>query len=64
MNYEQLLTAADQEGLLVKEQPLTEHDGSIRGSTHSNPKGYRSTSRKSVCLPKKSGIIAPAPETF
>ena len=32
MNYEQLLTAADQEGLLVKEQPLTEHDGLIRGS--------------------------------
>ena len=31
MNYEQLLTAADQEGLLVKEQPLTEHDGLIRG---------------------------------
>lgn len=31
MNYEQLLTAADQEGLLVKEQPLTEHDSLIRG---------------------------------
>ena len=31
MNYEQLLTAADQEGLIVKEQPLTEHDGLIRG---------------------------------
>ena len=30
MNYEQLLTAADQEGLLVKEQPLTGHDGLIR----------------------------------
>ena len=30
MNYEQLLTAADQEGLLVKEQPLTRHDGLIR----------------------------------
>lgn len=32
MNYEQLLTAADQEGLCVKEQPLTGHDGLIRGS--------------------------------
>ena len=31
MDYEQLLTAADQERLLVKEQPLTEHDGLIRG---------------------------------
>ena len=31
MNYEQLLTAADQKGLLVKEQPLTEHDGLIHG---------------------------------
>ena len=31
MNYEQLLAVADQEGLLVKEQPLTEHDGLIRG---------------------------------
>ena len=30
LNYEQLLTAAYQEGLCVKEQPLTGHDGLIR----------------------------------
>ena len=32
MTYEQLLDAADQEGLAVKEQPLSTHDGLIIGS--------------------------------
>ena len=31
MNYEQLLTMADQSGLRVKEQPLQVHDGLISG---------------------------------
>ena len=31
MTYEQLLTAANQNDLLVKEQPLTDHDGLLRG---------------------------------
>lgn len=31
MTYEQLLDSADQEGLAVKEQPLSAHDGLIRG---------------------------------
>lgn len=64
MNYEQLLTAADQEGLLVKEQPLTEHDGLIRGSHIAIRKDIETQAENPVCLPKKSGIIAPAPETF
>lgn len=32
MNYEQLLTAADQNGLIVKEHPLLNHDGLIKGN--------------------------------
>ena len=32
LTYEQLLDAADQEGLAVKEQPLSTHDGLIIGS--------------------------------
>ena len=32
LTYEQLLDAADQEGLAVKEQPLSTHDGLIRGT--------------------------------
>lgn len=32
MNYEQLLDAADQSGLIVKEHPLIEHDGLIKGN--------------------------------
>lgn len=31
MTYEQLLTVADQEGLLVKEHSLINHDGLISG---------------------------------
>ena len=64
MNYEQLLTAADQEGLLVKEQPLTEHDGLIRGSRIAIRKDIETQAENLVCLPKKSGIITPVPETF
>ena len=32
LTYEQLLDAADQEGLAVKEQPLSTHDGLIIGA--------------------------------
>lgn len=50
MNYEQLLTAADQEGLLVKEQPLTEHDGLIRGSRIAIRKDIETQAEKSCVL--------------
>lgn len=56
--------AADQEGLLVKEQPLTEHDGLIRGSRIAIRKDIETQAEKSCVLAEKSGIITPVPETF
>lgn len=55
MNYEQLLTAADQEGLLVKEQPLTEHDGLIRGSHIAIRKDIETQAQKSCVLAEEIG---------
>lgn len=55
MNYEQLLTAADQEGLLVKEQPLTEHDGLIRGSRIAIRKDIEAQAEKSCVLAEEIG---------
>ena len=55
MNYEQLLTAADQEGLLVKEQPLTEHDGLIRGSHIAIRKDIETQAEKSCVLAEEIG---------
>ena len=55
MNYEQLLTAADQEGLLVKEQPLTEHDGLIRGSRIAIRKDIETQAEKSCVLAEEIG---------
>ena len=55
MNYEQLLTAADQEGLLVKEQHLTEHDGLIRGSRIAIRKDIETQAEKSCVLAEEIG---------
>ena len=55
MNYEQLLTAADQEGLLVKEQPLTGHDGLIRGSRIAIRKDIETQAEKSCVLAEELG---------
>ena len=55
MNYEQLLTATDQEGLLVKEQPLTEHDGLIRGSRIAIRKDIETQAEKSCVLAEEIG---------
>ena len=55
MNYEQLLTAADQEGLLVKEQPLTGHDGLIRGSRIAIRKNIETQAKKSCVLAEEIG---------
>ena len=55
MNYEQLLTAANQEGLLVKEQPLTEHDGLIRGSRIAIRKDIETQAEKSCVLAEEIG---------
>ena len=55
MNYEQLLTAADQEGLLVKEQPLTEHDGLIRGRRVAIRQKITTQKEKSCVLAEELG---------
>ena len=55
MNYEQLLTAADQEGLLVKEQPLTGHDGLIRGTRIAIRKDIEAQAEKSCVLAEEIG---------
>lgn len=55
MNYEQLLTAADQKGLLVKEQPLTGHDGLIRGSRIAIRKDIETQKEKSCVLAEEIG---------
>ena len=55
MNYEQLLTAADQEGLCVKEQPLTGHDGLIRGSRIAIRKDIETQVEKSCVLAEEIG---------
>ena len=55
MNYEQLLTAADQEGLLVKEQPLTGHDGLIRGRRIAIRKDIETQAEKSCVLAEEIG---------
>ena len=55
MNYEQLLTTADQEGLLVKEQPLTGHDGLIRGSRIAIRKDIETQAEKSCVLAEEIG---------
>ena len=55
MNYEQLLTATDQEGLLVKEQPLTGHDGLICGSRIAIRKDIETQAEKSCVLAEEIG---------
>ena len=55
MNYEQLLAAADQEGLLVKEQPLTGHDGLIRGTRIAIRKDIEAQAEKSCVLAEEIG---------
>ena len=55
MNYEQLLTAADQEGLLVKEQTLTGHDGLIRGRRIAIRKNIETQAEKSCVLAEEIG---------
>ncbi len=55
MNYEQLLTTADQDGLLVKEQPLTGNDGLIRGSRIAIRKNIETQAEKSCVLAEEIG---------
>lgn len=55
MNYEQLLTAADQAGLTVKERPLQKHDGLIRGNRIAIRKSIDTQAEKSCVLAEELG---------
>ena len=55
MNYEQLLTAADQEGLLVKEHSLINHDGLISGRRIAIRRNIKTQAGKSCVLAEEIG---------
>ena len=55
MTYEQLLTAADQEGLLVKEHSLINHDGLISGRRIAIRKNIETQAEKSCVLAEEIG---------
>lgn len=55
MTYEQLLDAADQEGLAAKEQPLSTHDGLIVGSRIAIRKDIPTQAKKACVLAEELG---------
>ena len=55
MTYEQLLDSADQEGLAVKEQPLSTHDGLIRGTRIAIRKDIPTQVKKACVLAEELG---------
>ena len=55
MTYEQLLTAADQEGLAVKEHPLADHDGLLSGNRIAIRKDIETQAEKSCVLAEELG---------
>lgn len=55
MTYEQLLNTADQEGLAVKEQPLSTHDGLIRGTRIAIRKDIPTQAKKACVLAEELG---------
>lgn len=55
MNYEELLDTADQLDLAVKEQPLTVHDGLIRGRRIAIRKSIETQAEKSCILAEELG---------
>lgn len=55
LNYEQLLTTADQNDLVVKEQPLTDHDGLLRGKRIAIRKDIETQAEKSCVLAEEIG---------
>lgn len=55
MNYEELLDTADQLDLAVKEQPLTVHDGLIRGRRIAIRKSIETQAEKSCVLAEELG---------
>lgn len=55
MTYEQLLIAADQTGISVKEKALTEHDGLIRGTRIAIRKNIKTQTQKACVLAEELG---------
>ena len=55
MTYEQLLTTADQNGLLVKEKTLSDHDGLIKGNRIAIRKDIETQKEKSCVLAEEIG---------
>ena len=55
MTYENLLIAADQEGLMVKEKPLHENDGLIKGNRIAIRKDIRTQTQKTCVLAEELG---------
>ena len=55
LNYEQLLTVADRNGLLVREQPLQVHDGLISGKRIAIRKDIQTQAEKSCVLAEEIG---------
>ena len=55
LNYEQLLTVADRNGLLVREQPLQVHDGLISGKRIAIRKDIQTQAEKSCILAEEIG---------
>ena len=55
MTYEQLLDAANQNGLVVKEQPLTDHDGLLSGKRIAIRKDIETQAGKSCVLAEEIG---------
>lgn len=55
MTYEQLLTAADQNGLLVKEKKLAKHDGLLKGKRIAIRKDIETQAEKSCVLAEELG---------
>ena len=55
MTYDQLLTATDQNGLAVKEYPLTDHDGLLKGKRIAIRKDIETQAEKSCVLAEELG---------
>lgn len=55
MTYEQLLTTADQNGLLVKEKKLAKHDGLLKGKRIAIRKDIETHAEKSCVLAEELG---------
>lgn len=55
MTYEQLLTTADQDGLLVKEKKLAKHDGLLNGRRIAIRKNIATQAEKSYVLAEELG---------